>query len=702
MLSVSWARGSISLHIALLVLTSLTFLPLPHVQAEVSIINLSQTAGFVGDLVELTGQINTTMGAYEVLFDGELLGNGSATLTALKHEFQIPNSTKGEHIITLRDVEENMTSDVAFTVKTQYVLTAEKARLQEGDNTTVSAVVTGGEAAFTLLADISIEDPSNVTYACPSFNITESLTAPGYGASSKVYPFDFGLGAHTYYVGTYNMTMQIGTNSTIGYFAVGLTDESEYHRFQVVSIKAANYTLPADVLQITIAHDTGIVFSPPVINASEYGGFAMVNWTIPAVAAIGTYVVTVNRTTPLGTEKIIPDNQTFTIVIQNFICEVKAFNIEDEAVRGILIEANNTISSVITNRVTNVEGTAIFVLEAATYVFTAELNTSKVGQIPGVINLDRDLRDSQALRVNCSLAHIRVAIKDVRGNATPFVEVRSNFTFFSRTGSPVEGTALTKTDVSGVGLLRNLFLDVNYTLHLSRYDQTFNTTEIELTTSRWFNTTVPERNLAISVLDRNGSPLLGVHVRIYDWGIGSGGLVGQKTTDLNGETAFNFTFGKYTVQVLKDNLLLNQTDVILANQPTNFVVHCKLYRLTLQVHVVDYFGQGISNANITIKREADLQISQYTGASGIARFDELVGGNYRVFVRINDRIYGSTTLRLEEPGNTAFRIEEIVSLGGLITYTSQFATALFLISAFVAFLLFVGIRNLKSRRTHEE
>lgn len=702
MLSSSQTRGLASLCIALLALTYLTILPVPNAHAEVSIIDLSQAEGFVGDLVELTGQINTTNGVYEVLFDGELLGNGSAALTVLQHELQIPNTTRGEHVIALRDVEKNATSDAIFTVKTRYIVTPVKPRLQEGDNATVAAMVTGGEANFTLLAGITIEDPSNATYTCPSFNIIESLTAPGYGISNRTYPHDFGLGAHTYYVGTYDVTMQVGTNSTIGDFAVGLTDASEYHRFQVVSIKAANYTMPTDILQIAIAHNSETVFSPPAINASEYGGLAMANWTIPATAAIGTYVVTVNRTTPQGTEKTIPDNQTFTIVIQNFICEVRAFNIEDEAVQSILVEANNTISSVITNRVTNVAGTAIFVLEAATYVFTAEYNNSKVGQIPEIINLDRDLRDSLALRVNCSLAHVRVAVKDVEGSTIPFVEASANFTFFTRTGSPVEGTALTETDITGVGILRNLFIDINYTIHLSRYGQTFNTTEISLASSRWFNATVPERNLTLVVLDRNGSPLLDVHVRVYDWGIGSGGLVGEKTTDLNGEATFNFTFGRYTVRIFKDNLLLNETHVILANQPTNFVVHCKLYSLTLSILVVDYFGQGIRNANVTIKREAELQLSQNTGSDGIVRFAELVGGNYRVFVNIDDRTYRSTALRLEKPENATLRIEEIVSVGGLITQTSHFATVLFLLSAVVVFSLFLGIRSIRSRRTSEE
>jgi hypothetical protein len=673
-----------------------------HVQAEVTITGLSQTEGFVGDLVELTGQINTTNGVYEILFDGELLDTGSAVLTFLSHELRIPNSTKGEHSITLKDVEKNITSATTFSVKTRYTVTTARPRLQEGDNTTVSAIVTGGEAGFTLLGNITIEDPSNATYTCPSFNITESATTPGYGISNQTYPHSFGPGAHTYYVGTYSMTLQIGSNSTIGDFTVGLTDAAEYHRFQVVNIKAANYTLPTDILQITIRHNSDIIFSPPAINASESGGQAIANWTIPANAAIGTYVVTVNRTTPLGTEKTIPDNQTFTINIQNFICEVKAFNTEDEVVQGVLVEANNTISSVITNRVTNLAGTAIFVLEAATYVFTAEYNTSKVGQIPEVINLDRDLRDSLALRVNCSLAHIRVAVRNLSGSAIPFVEVSTNFTFFTRVGSPAEGIVSTETDITGIGVLRNLFLDINYTIHLSRYGQTFNTTKIDLPASRWFNATVPERNLILAVVDRNGSPLPDTHVKVFDWGIGSSGLVGQKTTDVNGETAFNFTLGRYTVQVFRNNLLLNETDVTVADQPTSFVVHCRLYRLTLQVLVADYFGQGISNANVTLGREAELHLSQNTGSNGIARFDDLVGGNYRIFVNIDERTYRTATLRLEEPENTTLRIEEIVSIGGLITPTSHFATVLFLLSAFVVFLLFLCLRRLGFGRTREE
>ncbi|MDH5447971.1 MAG: carboxypeptidase-like regulatory domain-containing protein [Candidatus Bathyarchaeota archaeon] len=685
--------------IILLILTFLTAWPIPKVSAEVSISGLSLNEGLVGDLVELDGQINTTDGAYEILFDGSLVESGNANLTTVEDTFVVPNSTKGDHVVALRDVEANITSDATtFTVKTGYIVKATKPRIQEDENATILAIITGGEANITLSANVTVMDPDNKTHSCPNFNITTEQN--GYGETSKIYPTDFDAEPHTFYVGTYNLTLNAALNTTIGSFTVGLTDAAEYHRFQVVNTKAANYTLPTDIMKITITHNGETVFTSPTMNASETGGVIIANWTISANASIGLYIVNVINTTSIGTEKPVPDNQTFTIVSKSFACEVNAFNLDGEPVEGIVVEANNTFTSTISTNTTNKDGLASFYLEATNYIFTAFLNDSQVGATSET-SLAGNLTGTLALNIKCSLAHIRVAVRDAEGKMLPFVSISANFTYTTRANITIARTASTETNLTGVATLRNLFININYTIKASRYGQTFNTTILDLVSTSGFNMTCPTLELIIKVFDRSSSLFRDALVKVYDWGIGLSGLVGEGNTNASGEVAFNFTFGKYIVKVYKDGVLLNETSMFLKDDPTSFAVYCKLYNLTLEVSVLDYFGQGISDANVTIEREGTILSSSTTRGNGVAQFTELIGGDYKIFVYIAEKPYKITTLYLQEPKTVTLKIEEIVSIGGFITETSHFITAVLILLVIIVFLLAFIYRRFKSRQKEE-
>ncbi len=689
-----------SFSIILLVLTFFTALPTSKVYAEVSISELSQSEGFVGDLIELTGQINTTDGAYEILFDGVSVESGDATLTTVEDIFVVPNSTKGDHTVTLRDVEKNITSDiVTFAVKTGYYIKATKPRIQEDENATILAIIAGGEANTYLSANVTVTDPHNKTHSCPSFNITTEQN--GYGETSKIYPTDFDAEPHTFYIGIYNLTLNTQLPKTTGSFTVGLTNVDEYHRFQDVNIKAVNYTLPTDILRIKITYNEEAVFTSPTMNTSETGGVITANWTIPANASIGLYIVSVINTTSTGTKKLVPDNQTFRIVSKFFACEVNVFNLDDEPVEGIAVEANNTFTSTATATAkSDKDGLASFYLEATNYVFTALLNNSKVGD-KSEISLAENLTETLALNIKCSLANIKVEIRDAEDKILPFVSISANFTYVTRTNVTKAGMVSTETNLTGIGTLRNLFINTNYTVKASRYGQTFNTTTLDLTSTSWFNTTCPTLELVIKVFDRSNSPFQGALVKVYDWGIGLSGLVGEKDTSVSGEVAFNFTFGKYVVKVYKDGVLLNETSTFLKDQPTNFAVYCKLYNLTLEVSVLDYFGQGVSNANVTIEREETVLSSLATGGSGVAQFTELVGGNYRIFVYIAQKPYRTITLYLQEPKTVTLKLEEIVLVGGFITETSHLLTAAFILLLIIVLIFTFTYYKFKSKQKEE-
>ena len=695
------AKKAITLSVILLVSIVFLALPTPYVSAQVSINELSKNEGFVGDSVELTGHINTTNGAYEILFDETPIRTGNATATAVEATFFVPNSTQGTHVVTLRDVEANITSSVSnFNVKTQYIIKATTARFQEGENTTILAITTGGEANHTASANITVTDPDNKTHLCPNFNITTGVD--GYGEINRLYPTDFDATPHTFYIGTYNLTLKIGENTTQGSFYVGLTDASQYHRFQIVNIKAVNYTLPTDMMQVKMIYNEETVFTSPTINASQSGGVVTANWTIPANASIGLYTVNVTRTTPSGTNKSVSDTQIFTIATKNFTCEVKTFNLDNKPVQGVLVEANNTVT-VVKSSTTNNEGVASFLLEAANYTFGAFWNGSRVGVISET-SLSGNLTGTLALTVNCSLVDIRIATKDLENNMIPFATITTTFTHTVRTGTRVSRIFSTETNLTGIAVFHNFFVNINYTVRASRYDHSLSTITINVTATSWLNITFPTHKLTVNVYDKNGTALQNSRVKVYEWSVGANALdylyVRQETTDENGNVSFSFTFGKYGILVYINDILANQTSVIL-NQSKTLNVHCMLYPLTLDVRVADYFGQGLQNANVTIEREDVVVGFSATGGSGDAHFAGLVGGDYKILICIAQKPYTATTFGLQESKTVNLKIGELVTLGGYLIETTYLTTIILISLIIVVFFLALAFRRLKSRPEKE-
>jgi len=688
------ARKILIFSMILLVLTFFVPLPVPKVSAEVSINQLSPTKGPVGTVVSVSGQISTPNGTYKIFFNNKEVENGTATDYDVSDTFVVQNQTYGSYPVKLNDVNTKENSTDYFTVQTDYIVKAVTPpypkQLQEGSNITIRAIVTGGNV--TTFANITVTDPASTTHS--ALNISIPVFQDGYGEANVAYLTDFDGNPHTFYVGTYNMSLTALSKTAAGNFTIGLTDAVEYHRFQTVYVQALNYT-SNDVLKIKITYNDKIVFESAPNNASGPKGIIAANWTIPANASLGLYRVDV---TPTG--KPVPENQTFTIVSKSFSCEVKTVNLKNEPLEGIVVEANNTTTLNVSTNTTTKDGLTSFYLEATNYTFTAFFNNKQVSNTTAEIRLNGTV----ALNISCSLAHITIAVKDTEGNLLPFVSVSANFTYMTRTDSITTSAVSTETNLTGIATFRNLFTNINYTIEASRYDYTFSTTTTNFTSAiwfDWFNITCPTREFTIKVFDRNSVPLEDAVVNVYDWGIGLNGLVGTGNTGAIGEITFNSTFGKYTVRVYKVGMLLNETTILLIDQPTTLAVYCKLYRLTLSVNVLDYFGQGVSNANVTIEREGIVISSLNTGGDGFAQFTGLIGGNYKIFVYIAEKPYKITTIYLQEPKTVALKIEEIVSIGSFITETGYFITAIFILLIVVVFLLAFIYRRIRSRQKAE-
>jgi hypothetical protein len=631
------------------------------------------------------------------LYDDKVLEEGNATSTSVSDSFIVPESTLGIHNVVLKDVNNGTLSPpMNFTVQTNYIIQPislkEPRQFQEGSNVTLLASITGGEANRTHRVNTTVKDPAEITVSTPELLL--QTNSSGSGQIHMDYPSDFDSGnITTYFVGTYELTLlEVNVTLATGFFKVGITDKTEYHRFQTVNIQAINYTI-SDIISITITHNSSLLFQQAA-NGSE--GVITANWTIPANASLGNYQVKIDKT-PL--EKQVQDIQNFTIVSKSFVSEIKAFNLDLDPVKGVLIEANNFTDNAISSSFTNEEGIALFSLEATNYTFIAFWNSSEapraqVGVTPW-ISLDGNLTDNKAPEINCTLAKIKASVEDEEGNKLPGVTIRANFTYTSRLDVPINVSLSTETDLAGFTEFSNVFTNTSYEIEASRYGYPFQKGKMNLTSTSWFNITTPTYDLSINVYDRNGSVLQNGQVRIYEWGVGLSGLIATENTGDSGFIALSATFGKYELEVYKSNTLLNRTIVFLTNQPTNFAVHCKLYSLSLEVVVVDYFGQGIAHANVTIERDGITVSSSNTEAGGVARFSELIGGDYKAFVYIGNKPYGIITLHLEDPKTATIRIAEIVSIIGFVVETSHLITGTIILLAVAVIILFVFYRKFK-------
>ncbi|UCD97202.1 MAG: hypothetical protein JSV35_03920 [Candidatus Bathyarchaeota archaeon] len=678
---------------------------LSSVQAQPTLISVTPEEGTVGTEVAIIGEIETVNGSYEVLFDNVVVLSGVASIIDVADSFHVPNSTTGVHEIKLRDVSnETESASIDFTVTPDYVVKAEALpetkQFQEGSNVTLFSVVTGEETNKTLRVRIDVVDPENVTYSTAEFLMQTSPL--GNASMSRVFPVDFGNESHSSFVGDYTLKLVSSTNETLatGSFEIGLTDATEYSRFQTVNIKAANYS-DFDQITAVIEFDEETVFQ---ITPVASNGSIEVNWTIPANASLGTYSLTIDRK-PIA--KTPPDLQDFMIVSASYACKVRAVNTERKPVKGVLIEANNMTDNAVSENFTDADGFVSFFLEATNYTFTAFWNSStapraQVGEIAQTSLSMNVTGETEHLLINCSLANLIIVARDEAGTALPLVETRINFTYVSRLEVPINESLTSQTAINGTAKFPVLITNINYTLIVGRYGSRFGEYWVNVTKATTVNVTAPTHRLTLTIYDRNQTRLAGAQVKVFESSTGQnapeGDYVKEVTSNDFGEAEFNFTFGRYGVIVFLEGIQVNETHLDVVTQPTESSIYCSLYPLTLNITIQDYFGQGIENANVTVEREGRRVASSNTQGNGVVRFTELIGGGYRVIVIMGEETYAIKELRLQEPEAVYFRIAEVTSIGGLLIGTSAFLSILLVVVLIAVFSIsfFITSSRLKS------
>jgi len=663
--------------ILLIILTStmITLSFLAETKAETKILSINPHEGKVGETVQLNANVTTENGKYVIRFDGETITSGNASGIDVEATFTVPSASAGSHEIMIIDVNAGENDTAAFTVLTSYSMEIDvpepPKQLQEGDPVPISVNVTGGESSKTFVANITVQAPTNVSYT----NMLDVNTSDvGNGSAAIIYPEHFPIGANTNFAGKYKVFL----NGTLAdqTFIIGLTNSTEYHRSQSVDIKAAGYK-PNENVTITVTFGERIIRLKNV--TAEENTIHYSNWTIPSNASIGTYTVNVTSISSNATAKNPPDIQDFTV--PGLPINITTRNLAKEPVPTVMIQVFENVTSVV-NATSNSDGLVTLMLEISIYACEAYFKDEKVGE--RALNITKE----ESFNFTCNLTNLKILVMDRSENRFP--EVKLSLT-------PENQTLF--TNITGTTVFPSLLPNVTYVLNASRYDKQFNTTMIlrllvNETAIAWYNVTIicPTLTLQVNVTDANNQPISNAAVNVQEV---MGGLYYEGNT-VEGTAMFNCTFGRYTVKVYTRGVEINETVTDLF-QNENVSVRCKLYGLTVSIKVVDYFGQPMPNANVTLQREGLLLRSNRAKSNGVATFSDFIGGSVQIAIYLNDQTQPciETASSVVSSETIGIKIGKYALIAGVLVETSQLATALIIAAVII---LIVSIEVYRRKR----
>jgi len=691
----------------LMIMLSITItftLLLPDVKAidvEITSVLPATQRGKVGEEIRIIGTINTTDGLYRIWF-GDSIVNETYAIEGNKADatFPVPLLPEGNHTITLQDDEAGDNATTWFYIETAYhiapELPEEPNQLQQNDSVVLRVNVTGGTQNTVYPANITVKlpYPLNTTYSA----IVEltNTTDTGYGYANITYPDETLFqpnGSHTNYTGLYsvffNKTKVLNETESLAEhsFFISLTNASKYHRGDFMEIRAVGYQLNETTTITVTLLETNKTLPPLVVNASQQG-IINTTWMVPLNASIGDYNITI---TPETTAKPILDSQLFRV--PGYQIDVYPQNLAGDVVPQILVGALDEATNTTYSETSESNGLARLSLEKGNHTLKAFWNKVKVNETQITIT------GNDTYNLTCQLTNVKITVKDHNGNQMPFVHLNISYQYVTTKETKVENGSLTgETDLSGAFSLNSTLPNINYTINASRYGIVFNAnnnTIENLPAETWFNITIlcPTKTLTLNITEHHQNPLPNARIEVIEQ---MGGIFYNETTDNAGIATINCTLGKYEVKVYMDNIFLNGTSIEIFND-THIEIYCKLYNLTISVKIVDYFGQPISNANVTLQRESLTPRSSKTQADGTTTFDGITGGSLQITVHLRDQTQpcAARTLFVSEPKMIEIKVEKYVMLAGLLVETSQLTTAIIIV---VTVILILSIEVYRRKR----
>jgi hypothetical protein len=657
----------------------------------------SQYNGTVGQAFNLQGTIYNANSSYQIILGTTVVASGNTYPEGyyVNTNFTVPEVPSGSYDLILRDVAANVnstgTTPESFEVFTNYSINAVPSQTQEGSSVVLTVTVTGGDSNTAYAANVSVALPSPLNTEYSKIVSMGTTNQDGIATTQVTYP-DSSFqpsGSLTDYVGTYNVYFNQSAGLAQNKFSIGFLDSTTYHRGQTVTIGATGYQ-PNQIATLSVTNvATGTSLDSETLTAST-DGIINTTWVVPPNAAIGNYEVTI---TPQGTQKAIQDVETFSV--PGYSIQVKTVNLASEVVPQIQIQALDQASGTVYNGTSGSDGIVDLNLETGTYPLTAFWNGVNVGET------NMTVTGNGTFTLLCQLTDLKIKVQNENGITMPFVNLAITYQYHQSNGATQTGNVSAQTDPSGTYTLNSTLTGISYTINASLYNQVFNSG------NNTFNNlpaqalsevviTCPNEALTINVVGYNKVAIPDASINLVEL---TNGLFYTATTDSSGSATSQVTFGMYRLQIYKDSILINETNVEAFGASQQQII-CSLYGIQVSVSVVDFFGTPILNANVTLNGPATERFSAMTQGDGTATFNNVVGGDMQIvaFAQGAQNSYQAVTLTVDKPTSVQIQIDRYIVLGSLLIPVSSLIAIIIIL---VAIVLFATVEIYRRRKVKQ-
>jgi hypothetical protein len=676
---------------------TLVFLPLHVVSGQsvsISYVLPTTQTGAVGDSVRIIGYIETTNGAYQIWFGNKLVVSNTSAGYSVDANFTVPELPGGEYTITLGDTSKNINATKTFTINIDYhikaIVPSSPAQLQEGSNVVLDVTLTGGQSDSTYYVNVTVELPAPLKTAYSQIIALALSNQTGAAHAQLTYPNPAfqPSGSLTDYAGSYDVYFNMSQLLATDQFFIGFTDASQYHREQLVTIRAIGYQANENsAITINYVKTDANVYSGTVTASS--GGIINAAWTVPSDALIGDYNITIK---PQGNPKSIIDSQLFSV--PGYPVKIRALNLAGESVPQILVEALDHLANKLYNGTSGDDGIATVNLEKGNHNIDAFWNEVKVGEI------NVSITGESAYDLKCELTNLKITVQDKNEISIPYVSLYITYQYVTtKEGVSKTGSASGQTDGSGTFSFNSTLPRISFIITASLYGVVFNTNNnsvSDVPAQPTFQVLIlcPSQILTLRTLDYYLATIPDARIELVEQ---TSGIFYIAVTDNAGTVSVEVTFGKYQLRIYTDNILLNET-VVEVFSDTQTEIRCSLYNLQLSVVVVDYFGQPIPNVNVMLRGPEEVTRSATTKTNGTATFSNLIGGNMQIIAYPTGSVdsYEALNLQVEAPTAITINMSKYVLLGPFLIETSLLAT---LVIILVAVTLFLSIEVYMRKRS---
>jgi hypothetical protein len=670
----------------------------PASQANTLVTVPSTYNGTAGELYNIQATIYTGYGTYNVIIGNTIVASGTANDYYVNANFTIPQLPGGDYNFLIEDIKQddlNSTGQTPeqFLILPGYTIMPVNSYNQEGSTVPLTVSITGGNKGASYTANVTVVLPSPLN---ANFSDVLSLVANNLGTATTQIDFpssnfqrgdSLGTSPTTVYAGNYtlyfNMSAALGQNQ----FQVGFLDSTTYHRGQTATITAQGYTAGQTAAVSVTNAITGSSLSISTLTTpqADANGVISTSFQIPQSIAVGSYKVTITPTT--GAAKLVSDSMTFNVL--GYSVSVTTLNLDGQIAPNILVTFKDQSANTFYNATSNGGGIANYNLENGPYLLTASWKGVNVG------NTNITVNGAGSFTFTCQgLTDLLIKVQNENGTAMPFVNLVIS--------SPQTGSTSAETSITGTYTLNSTINGISYTIQASMYNEVFNSgnetlSNLPAQATYQFTIICPTEPTTVNVVDYNNAPISGATIKFVEL---TNGLFYTATTDSSGSASVPTTFGVYNVQIYQNNFLLNQT-TIKAFSAGQYMIHCTLYGIQVQVTVVDYFGTPISSANVTLNGPSAEHYSAMTPSNGKATFNNVIGGNMQIiaFPKGDEGSYQAVSLTVNQPTSVQIKMGGYVALGSLLIPTAGLFTLILVIVAIV--VLVVVEMFIRRRRASE-